>query len=54
MRRDGYGAKSEKGDPDQHHLPFEERAIAAPSVQARWRVRLRPGCWRWPAKRPRR
>lgn len=34
MRRDAYGAKSEKGDPDQHHLPFEDVEAAAGMLAA--------------------
>lgn len=34
MRRDTYGAKSEKGDPDQHHLPFEDIEAAAGMLAA--------------------
>ncbi|WP_277814022.1 IS66 family transposase, partial [Rhodobacter capsulatus] len=34
MRRDAFGAKSEKGDPDQHHLPFEDVEAAAGMLAA--------------------
>ena len=34
MRRDAFCAKSEKGDPDQHHLPFEDVEAAAGMLAA--------------------
>ena len=43
LRLARYAPSSEKLDPDQLQLCFEERAIAAPPVRARWRVnRLSP------------
>ena len=32
LRRDTFGAKSEKSDPDQQHLPFEDVEVAVGSL----------------------
>jgi hypothetical protein len=46
LRREKFGAKSEKLDPEQFNLPLEERAMEAPLVRAQWRVRSRRACSR--------